>query len=217
MRNPEEPVVDHVDGDTRLLEGHVADQRLVAPVLGFHLHEEELADDRVETRDADHDRPADLAAHDAMVGGLELDRARNRKGPETVPPRPRERQAVRAGIDQRIEAKLVLRLAEVADRDRRDDTTHPCLPGREPETETARHGRTMQYLESGIKRPHAAQRNAGSTRSANSRAGSRVSRPKNSITKSVQPRAVWRRMRSITCAGVPQMPCASRPAPMCPP
>src|SRR5437667_208518 len=123
MWNPEEPVVDHVDGDTRLLEGHVADQRLVAPVLGFHLHEEELADDRVETRDADHDRPADLAAH----------------------------------------------------------------------------------------------RNAGNTRSANSRAGSRVSRPKNSITKSVQPRAVWRRMRSITCAGVPQMPCASRPAPMCPP
>src|SRR5438552_15917500 len=101
MWNPEEPVVDHVDGDTRLLEGHVADQRLVAPALGFHLHEEELADDRVATRDADHDRPADLPAHDAMVSGRDLDLARNREGPDTGPPRPRERQAVRAAIHHR--------------------------------------------------------------------------------------------------------------------
>ena len=61
------------------------------------------------------------------------------------------------------------------------------------------------------------QRNAGITFSAKRRAGSRVSRPKNSITKSVQPRARCRSIRSMTRSGVPQMPCASRPAPMCPP
>ena len=61
------------------------------------------------------------------------------------------------------------------------------------------------------------QRNAGITFSAKSRAGSRVSRPKNSITRSVQPSARCRSIRSITCCGVPQMPCSSRPAPMWPP
>jgi len=55
------------------------------------------------------------------------------------------------------------------------------------------------------------------TVSAKSFAGSRVSRPKNSITNIVQPRARWRSMPSITRAGSPQMPWASRLAPMWPP
>src|SRR5262249_4363568 len=66
-------------------------------------------------------------------------------------------------------------------------------------------------------RRDATQRNAGSTFSANRRAGSRVSRPKNSITNSVQPRRRWRSIRSITCSGVPQMPCSSSPPPVGPP
>ena len=65
--------------------------------------------------------------------------------------------------------------------------------------------------------PGAHRRNAGSTCSAKRRAGSRVSRPKSSITKCVQPSARCRSMRSITCAGVPQMPCSSSPPPMWPP
>ena len=58
---------------------------------------------------------------------------------------------------------------------------------------------------------------AGATASAKSRAGSRVSRPKNSITRSETPRARWRSMQSITRSGEPQMPCSSRAPPMCPP
>ena len=86
-------------------------------------------------------------------------------------------------------------------------------PGRGP----AAHGDPMLPGGGARKQRAPAQANAGSTRSANSRAGSRVSRPKNSMTKSVQPSARWRSMRSITCSGVPQMPCSSSPPPMWPP
>src|SRR6266550_2937399 len=193
-----EAVPHHVDRDPRLLERHVPEERQISPALfRGHVYEEDLTGGRREVIDLDLQGLPQLAAHHPAIRELGIHPLHHGDRPERVLPRRGQREAVRAGIDQRIEANLALRLAEVADRDRSDDTTHPCLPGREPETETARHGRTMQYLESGIKRPHAAQRNAGSTRSANSRAGSRVSRPKNSITKSVQPRAVWRRMRSI--------------------
>ena len=60
-------------------------------------------------------------------------------------------------------------------------------------------------------------RKRGRTVWEKSSAGARVSRPKNSITKPVQPSFTWRSMRSITCAGVPQMPCSSIAAPMWPP
>src|SRR5438876_6176807 len=75
MRNPEEPVVHDVDGDSRLLEGHVADQRLVAPAFQFHLHEEDLTRDHVESLDANRDRPADLATQDPTVRSHALHRA----------------------------------------------------------------------------------------------------------------------------------------------
>jgi len=48
--------------------------------------------------------------------------------------------------------------------------------------------------------------NAGSTVSANSRAGSRVSRPKNSITNIVQPAAMCAWILSMHSCGVPAMP-----------
>lgn len=62
-----------------------------------------------------------------------------------------------------------------------------------------------------------AQRKAGITASAKRRAGTRVSRPKNSITKNVQPAATRRRSRSTTVSGVPARPFSSLPAPMWPP
>ena len=60
-------------------------------------------------------------------------------------------------------------------------------------------------------------RNAGRTSRAKSRAGSRVSRPKNSMMNEVQPSFTWRSMRSITPCGDPQMPCSSSASPMWPP
>ena len=54
------------------------------------------------------------------------------------------------------------------------------------------------------RRPYAV--NFGSTASANKRAGSRVSRPKNSITNIVQPAAMCSRILSMHSGGVPAMP-----------
>src|SRR5262249_56677003 len=56
------------------------------------------------------------------------------------------------------------------------------------------------------KRTVAAQANAGSTFSAKSRAGSRVSRPKNSITKSGQPSPAWRPVRPVARPGGAPVP-----------
>ena len=101
-----------------------------------------------------------------------------------------------------------------------DDHRGPLLDGRAEMGIGTRHADVEllgEVPDPGREFGHGGQRNAGITFSAKRRAGSRVSRPKNSITRRVQPSARCWAIRSITRSGVPQMPCASRPAPMWPP
>jgi hypothetical protein len=68
-------VPDHVHSGARLLQDDVANERLVTPVLGLHLDEDDFAEDAIETLDLDADRSNDLPANEPLIRSFHLDRS----------------------------------------------------------------------------------------------------------------------------------------------
>src|SRR5438034_11710668 len=71
---------------------------------------------------------AHLAAHHALVGGDHLRRPRHLKGPEPLLPRPRQHEAPRVRVDERLATDLARGIERVDDGDVRENAAHARQP-----------------------------------------------------------------------------------------
>src|SRR6266550_6083569 len=123
-----EAVPHHVDRDPRLLERHVPEERQISPALfRGHVYEEDLTGGRREVIDLDLQGLPQLAAHHPAIRELGIHPLHHGDRSERVLPCRRQREAIRAGVDHRVEAKLATRFEETRDRDGDDDAAHQCL------------------------------------------------------------------------------------------
>src|SRR5207247_6216509 len=78
-------------------------------------------------------RTAHLAAHHALVGGDHVHRPRRPKDPEPLLPRPRQHEAPRTRVDERLASDLARGIERVDDGDVRDNAAHARQPPSLPE------------------------------------------------------------------------------------
>src|SRR5205814_8125243 len=67
----DELVLDHVDDGQRLLENHIADERLVLTVVGCHVHKEDVSREPTESTELNAHGASDFASNDPLIGHLE--------------------------------------------------------------------------------------------------------------------------------------------------
>ena len=107
-----------------LLEGDVAEQRLVATVGGLHIDEEHLCEHLAEGPEPQEDRSADVAGHDRLIGRFDVHCVVDRELAEARPPGVRQSQIRRTGVDQDIADHPATGVRGVFDRCFDDYSTH---------------------------------------------------------------------------------------------
>jgi len=84
--NMNESVTKHIDGSLALLQHDVADKRLKVTVLGHHVHEDDLAEDRFKTLDLDAHGTKDNALHGRLRCQLKLNSSNLFQVAESITP-----------------------------------------------------------------------------------------------------------------------------------
>ena len=116
-----------IDDGLCLLNGNIAEQRLMATVGGRHIDEQHLREHLAERSEPQQDRPADVAGYDSLIGGLDIHGGIDRKLAEARSPGVRQSEIRRTGVDQGFADNPAIWVRAVLDSCFDDYSTHVDL------------------------------------------------------------------------------------------
>ena len=119
---------DQVHGRAALFQGNVAKQGFEFAVNRCHLYEQHLTVNDAETLDLNPRRAAHNDFGDLLGRGLEVDRLLHGKRPKPISPCTRQGDMARTRVDQRVDLPRAVRLDDVLNVYRREDSTHRRNP-----------------------------------------------------------------------------------------